>query len=89
MHKAIEHHFEVTVVDYPLTEMEEFWVQTVAELEDIEVTISKSKRIILFSNIGDIHILIRIVARMGLAEDVGMIKEITEYFPNWETIDVE
>ena len=80
------HHFEVTISDEPLGLMEVMWISKVMmeRYPDIDYTISDSMRIILFDHVGDIYMLSKILSDIGLAEDIGMIKEITDYYPIYE-----
>ena len=80
-------YFEVTIRDYAIDEVEAMYIQLVCEKSDVEFSISKSGRIILFSNIKDIKDLIKVLSEMGLAEDIGVIKEITEYWPEYADED--
>jgi len=84
--KTILHHFEVTISDEPLGIMEVMWIAKVMQerYPDIDYTISDSMRIILFDHVGDIYMLSKILSDIGLAEDIGMIKEITDYYPIYE-----
>jgi len=86
--KTIIHHFEVTILDEPLTLVEIMWIDKVMaeRYPDVEYTISESLRIILFDHIGDIYMLAKVLSDIGLAEDIGMIREITEYYPIYEEI---
>jgi len=86
--KNIAHHFEVTILDEPLHLMEIMWISKVMseKYPDVDYTIADSLRIILFDHIGDIYMLSKVLADIGIAEDIGMIKEITEYYPNYEEI---
>jgi len=64
------------------------WIAKVMQerYPDIDYTISDSMRIILFDHVGDIYMLSKVLSDIGLAEDIGMIKEITEYYPIYEEI---
>jgi len=86
--KNIDHHFEVTIDGDPFSLMEIMWIHKVMaeRYPDVEYTISESLRIILFDHIGDIYMLTKVLSDIGLAEDIGMIREITEYYPIYEEI---
>ena len=86
--KNIDHHFEVTIDGDPLSLMEIMWINKVMmeKYPDVDYTISESLRIILFDHIGDIYMLSKVLADIGIAEDIGMIKEITDYYPIYEEI---
>jgi hypothetical protein len=83
----IEHRFEVTIVGDELSDLEIVYLYTALFDADFEFSISESKRIILFEGISDIKDLIKQLADIGLAEDIGVIKEITEYYPIYEELD--
>ena len=86
--KNIDHHFEVTIDGDPLSLMEIMWISKVMleRYPDVDYTVSESLRIILFDHIGDIYMLSKVLADIGIAEDIGMIREITDYYPIYEEI---
>ena len=86
--KNIDHHFEVTIDGDPLNLMEIMWISKVMleKYPDVDYTISDSLRILLFDHIGDIYMLSKVLADIGIAEDIGMIREITDYYPIYEEI---
>ena len=77
-------HFEVTIREEPLSDIEIFVMQAIADTNEVEFSVSKSGRIVLFSKVADIKTLITILADMGLAEEIGLIKEIKEYWPEYD-----
>ena len=86
--KNIDHHFEITIDGDPLSLMEIMWISKVMleRYPDVDYTVSESLRIILFDHIGDIYMLSKVLADIGIAEDIGMIREITDYYPIYEEI---
>ena len=78
--------FEVTIIDEELWEGEQDIVKLIAAMNDINVAISKSGRIITLDNVETIYDCIKIIAKFGLAEEVGLIREITDYEPNLEVL---
>ena len=85
MVKTIHHRFEVTIAGEELSELEILWFYAAFENADFDFTISKSGRIMLFDGVKDIKELVKILADIGLADDIGCIKGITEYFPDYDT----
>ena len=79
-----ENHFEVTIRDEPLSEVEVLFMQTVADDHDVDFSVSKSGRVVLFSKVENMHALAEILADMGIAQEIGLIKEVREYWPEYD-----
>ena len=73
--------FEVTIIDEPISELEATFVEFIADQKGYNLRISQSGRIITMDGVDDIKEAISIIAAIGFAEDVGLIKEITTYEP--------
>ncbi len=78
------HRFEVTILDFPLEQLEIDCFKLYAEKHKIGMSVSQSGLIICFDKVKNIKSLIKILAEIGLAEEVGLIREITEYNPHIE-----
>ncbi len=79
------HRFEVTIKDYPLDEIEREIFMMYADVNKIGMNIEKTGRIVCFDKVKNIRTLITHLAKLGLGDDdIGFIREITEYNPHIE-----
>ena len=76
--------FEITIVEEELYPAEIDFINLIAELNDLSITISQSGRVILLDNVETIRDAIKIISQIGLADEVGLIREIIEYHPHIE-----
>ena len=83
-HKTIE----VTIMNEPIAPVEEFVIYAAAETKRLTLTISESGRIISFQDT-DVKEVINFMAHIGFEDEVGLIKEIIEYWPNVDSSQLE
>ena len=80
--------YEITMVE-PLTETEFVFLEGMASREGDQVAMNQNGRIFLWETDLEIEEVIEVVARAGFADDVGLIKKITEYEPERSMIEIE
>jgi len=73
--------FEVTILE-PLIDIEALGLTMAAENKSWDINIVSSGRIIVIEGPKTIKPIIKFLAFMGLADDVGLIKKIVEYEPD-------
>ena len=78
--------FEVTVTE-PITNAEFDWFEMNAIEDGYESALSSSGRILLIEGPENIHETIGLLAQYEFMEDIGLIKEIVDYEPEWEDED--
>ena len=80
--------YEITFVD-PMSDSEfEFWASHACR-DGSETSLSHSNRILLLETDIDVNELISMLARLGFADDVGLIRETIEYVPEREMVVLE
>lgn len=80
--------YEITLIE-PLTETEFVFVEGLASREGDQVAMNSNGRILLWETDIEIDEVIAVMARAGFAEDIGLIKKITEYEPERSMIEIE
>lgn len=75
--------FEITVVD-PISSAEFEWLELKAVDEDVEVALNKSGRILLVDGFEDVYQLISFISQHEFIHDIGLIREVIEYEPQYE-----
>jgi len=73
--------FEVTILE-PLIDIEAIGISMAADNKKWDVSIVASGRIITIEGPKTIKPVIKFLAYLGLADDVGLIKKIVEYEPD-------
>ena len=73
--------FEVTILE-PLIDIEALGLLMAAENKKWDINVVASGRIIVIEGPKTIKPIIKFLAIMGLADDVGLIKKIVEYEPD-------
>ena len=79
--------FEVTIKEEPISELEELFIEHICEVKGYNLVIHRAKRIMTLDNVKNIRECIKIIAQLGFAEEVGLIREITTYEPEIEVMD--
>lgn len=83
--------FEITVVD-PLTDVEDQWLEARAVDNDYDCSVNQSGRIVLIEGPETIYELIEFLGEHEFLHDIGLIREIVQYEPQYESemlIEVE
>ena len=80
--------FEVTVT-IPIFEFEREWMSKLAEENNIDISITNSGLIILMEGPKTVYECIKFIDKMGLSLDVGMIREVVEYYPDFKPEDFD
>ena len=81
--------YEITLIE-PMTEIEFEFVELIAvDKYGMDVAMGSSGRILLLEGEQDIEEVIKIMAAIGFADDVGLIRKITEYVPDREMIFID
>ncbi len=52
--------------------------------EDMHATLSKSQRILLIEGVEDVYKLIELLAKNEFIHDIGLIREIVDYEPEYK-----
>lgn len=88
--KMITKRFEITVVD-PITRAEFEWFEAMLTSEafdqgwkDVDCSLSASGLILLVEGVESIYDLISVLAEHEFMHDIGLIKEISDYEPQFE-----
>ena len=85
---SVESTYEITLID-ELTEMEFEWLAERLTREGDTVAMNSSGRILLWETESEVEEVIEVLARLGVADDVGLIRKITEYEPERPMIEIE
>ena len=85
---SVEYTYEITLID-PLTDHEYAWIEEVMGREGDECAVNHNGRILLIETEDEINEVISLLARLELADDVGMIRQIVEYVPERNMIEIE
>ena len=85
---SVESTYEITLID-ELTEMEFEWLAEKLTREGDTVAMNSSGRILLWETESEVEEVIEVLARLGVADDVGLIRKITEYEPERPMIVIE
>ena len=75
--------FEITVVD-PISDAEFQWFETNVCREGVDCSLVKSGRILLVEGLESIYELISILAEHEFVHDIGLIKEVIDYEPQYD-----
>ena len=77
--------FELTMIE-PVTQAEFGWFEMclTEDFENAECTITQSGRIIMVEGLETIHELISVLAQNEFMHDLGLIKEVIDYEPQFE-----
>lgn len=79
--------FEITVIE-PIYEIESLVLVLAAERKKWDIHIVNSGRIMVLEGPKTIKTVIKFLTEVGFNDDVGLIKEITEYEPDYYTKDL-
>ena len=80
--------YEITLLD-PLTEAEFTFFEGIACREGDQVAANQNGRILLWETDLEVEEVIKVMGRAGFADDIGLIKKITEYEPERSMIEIE
>ena len=81
--------YEITLLE-PMNEVEFAFVELiVVDKYGMDVAMNSSGRILLLEGDQDIEEVIKIIASLGFAVDVGLIKQMVEYVPDREMIAID
>ena len=77
--------FELTMIE-PVTQAEFGWFEMclTEDFENAECTITQSGRIIMVEGLETIHELISVLAQNEFMHDLGLIREVIDYEPQFE-----
>lgn len=85
---SVEMTYEITMLE-PIIEPEfEMWATHACADGDI-TALNASGRVILLETEKDVDEVISILAQAGMADDVGLIRQIVEYVPERSMIEIE
>ena len=75
----------VTLTD-PLTSGEGYKIVSALKENGFESTVSKSNRILTVEveSLDDLEIITAELAELGLVESIGLIRQVTEFEPQWD-----
>ena len=85
---SVESTYEVTLLD-PLIEAEFEWLAEKLTKNGDTIAMNSSGRILLWETELEIEDVIEMLAKYGVADDVGLIRKITEYEPERPMIMID
>ena len=85
---SIEKTYEITLVD-PLTEHEYAWLEEQIGRQGFDTAVNSNGRILLIESEDEVEEIITLLARCGIADDVGLIRQIIEFEPERRMVELE
>ena len=79
--------FEITLTD-PLTQAEFEWFELKATDEDADAAMTNNGRILMVDGLEDIYQLISLLSEHEFIHDIGLIKEVIDYEPQFDDEDM-
>ena len=81
--------YEITLLE-PMNEVEFAFAELIiVDKYKMDVAMTSSGRILLLEGEQDIEEVVSIMAALGFADDVGLIRQIVEYVPDREMIEID
>ena len=79
--------FEITVID-PITPSEFDWFGEMLPEETMQCTLTSNGRILMVEGVESIYELVAILAEHEFVHDIGLIKEVIDYEPQYDDEDM-
>lgn len=79
--------FEITVVD-PITQAEFDWFYDMLPSEEMDCSLTNNGRILMVEGVEDIYELVSILAEHEFVHDIGLIREVIDYEPQYDDEDM-
>ena len=81
--------YEITLLE-PMNEVEFAFAELIiTDKYKMDVAMTSSGRILLLEGEQDVEEVVSIMAALGFADDVGLIRQIVEYVPDREMIEID
>ena len=81
--------YEITLLE-PMNEVEFAFAELIiVDKYKMDVAMTSSGRILLLEGEQDTEEVVSIMAALGFADDVGLIRQIVEYVPDREMIEID